>query len=336
MRFSKLLFVFLLLFGGFNLFAQDNPVTWSLKLDSPNKSFKAGDTFNVQISAKIEDGWSLYSTTKIENGPIETTIILPKGQPFEQIGEIKSPNPNLKFDENFGVETEYYSKAVIFSLTVKVSPNFSTENNKLIVQTRYQACTPTMCLPPKLEKHELPIEVSNGSVNVAPKQVGVSQVKSVASPVVNKNAVADFVFTDFDGKSRKFSEFKGKVVLLDFWATWCSPCLKDIPKLKVLYDKYKAQGFEIIGLNAESIGDEEAPDAETAKESFARAKQIVKTRNANWTQANNDTSTPLAKNMFDVKALPTKILIDKDGNIVARIGEKDDLEKAIVALMENK
>ena len=141
--------------------------------------------------------------------------------------------------------------------------------------------------------------------------------------------VPDFAFTDFEGRPRKFSEYKGKVVLIDFWATWCGPCLADIPKLKRLYEKYKGDGFEILGLNSETIGDEDASDPEFAKEAAVRAKQIVKTRGVNWIQGDSKTSLPVAVNIFDVKALPTKILIGRDGKIIAKIGEKDDMEKVV-------
>jgi len=145
----------------------------------------------------------------------------------------------------------------------------------------------------------------------------------------------DFDFTDLSGKTRKFSEFRGKVVLIDFWATWCAPCLADIPRLKAIYEKHKADGFEIVGMNVETIGDdaEESPDAETAKENAANARRIVTTRGVNWTVATSESSVLVATKMFGVESLPAKILIDKDGTIIAAIGEKDDLSAIVEKLL---
>ena len=147
----------------------------------------------------------------------------------------------------------------------------------------------------------------------------------------------DFSFFDFNGKERKLSEFRGKLVLLDFWATWCKPCLADIPKLKVLYEKYRASGFEIIGMDTETIGDEaEEPDPEFVKQRFEQAKKIVSTRGVAWTQATNETAVPIAMKIYNVKALPTKILIGKDGKVLATIGEKDDLTGIVEKLINEQ
>ncbi|MBI3008883.1 MAG: TlpA family protein disulfide reductase, partial [Candidatus Omnitrophica bacterium] len=84
--------------------------------------------------------------------------------------------------------------------------------------------------------------------------IGISGVISSSLSCAGKKTrtglgtASDFVLKDLEGKDVKLSDFKGKVMILDFWATWCPPCRKEIPHFKELYDKYKSQGLEIIGV----------------------------------------------------------------------------------------
>jgi len=66
----------------------------------------------------------------------------------------------------------------------------------------------------------------------------------------------EFVLADLDGKEVKLSDFKKKVVILDFWATWCVPCKQEIPDFIELYDRYREKGFEIVGISLDRGGPE--------------------------------------------------------------------------------
>jgi thiol-disulfide isomerase/thioredoxin len=128
--------------------------------------------------------------------------------------------------------------------------------------------------------------------------------------------IADCPFTDFEGKQRNVSEFRGKYLLLDFWATWCGPCVAEIPFLKAAYDRFKDRNFAILGIN----GDEDP----------APAKKLVAERGVEWPQATLGST----KNRLTVYAFPTTILLDPAGKIISMGGKEELRSKNLEITLE--
>ena len=127
---------------------------------------------------------------------------------------------------------------------------------------------------------------------------------------------------DVKGDSITLASLKGKVVLLDFWASWCMPCRAANKKLVKLYDKYSKQGFEIFSVSL----DEEKKDWQ---------KAIIKDK-INWLQVNDPRGSWNAKTAADwnISVLPTSFLINKKGDVVAIDPEGKELEKGIRDLLQ--
>jgi thiol-disulfide isomerase/thioredoxin len=110
----------------------------------------------------------------------------------------------------------------------------------------------------------------------------------------------DFSFKDLDGNPRRLSDFRGKIVLLDVWALWCAPCVREAPKLSAAYKKLKEKNFEIVSLNKN--------DPLESLQNFIAENQM------NWTHAATDEAF---LNLYRVVQYPTYFLLDKDGKIIS-------------------
>jgi len=113
----------------------------------------------------------------------------------------------------------------------------------------------------------------------------------------------DFVLTDLSGKQVRLSDFKGKVVILDFWATWCGPCRMEIPHFVRLQSKYRAQGLSIVGLSLDD-------DGARSVRPFAEEHDI----NYTMLLANKE----IANLYGGVVGIPTTFVLDRQGRIVKK------------------
>jgi thiol-disulfide isomerase/thioredoxin len=129
----------------------------------------------------------------------------------------------------------------------------------------------------------------------------------------------NFTLRSLEGREVTLSELRGKVVLLDFWATWCSPCRESIPHLIQLYKTYQKKGLEVIGINMDKR------DMETVRQ-FAMSMDIPYPVVITLDQVERD---------YGVTGLPSTILIDKKGRIRAKIrGFTSEIAKQMTATVQ--
>jgi len=126
---------------------------------------------------------------------------------------------------------------------------------------------------------------------------------------------------DADGKTIHSSDFKGKVVVLDFWATWCPPCKAEIPGFIALQNEYGKKGLAVIGISVDEGG-------------AAVVKEFAQKIGMNYTVVLADEKTPQA--FGGIEAIPTTFIIDREGRIVTKhlgFTEKDEFEKELKPLL---
>jgi thiol-disulfide isomerase/thioredoxin len=130
----------------------------------------------------------------------------------------------------------------------------------------------------------------------------------------------DFELEDLDGRMRKLSSFQGKVVFLNFWATWCGPCRVEMPSMQRMYDELKSEGLEIVAVDLQ----ETERQVKSFVEEFDLSFPVLLDKSG------------IVGATYAIRSIPTTYLIDRGGSILARaIGAREwDAPEIMILLRE--
>lgn len=130
----------------------------------------------------------------------------------------------------------------------------------------------------------------------------------------------DFEVKDLNGNPLSLAKFRGKVVLVDFWATWCGPCIEELPNVLAAYKKYRAKGFEIVGISLDRN--------EAELRSFVVEKQMTWPQYFDGKHWDNELAV-----RYGVASIPTTYLLDRDGRIIGADLRGPALEEALAKIL---
>jgi thiol-disulfide isomerase/thioredoxin len=189
--------------------------------------------------------------------------------------------------------------------------------------------------PNRAEVYELLLEIANKAEGDKAKQfaqeiidskAASDDVKDAAKALIKKMGAmgkpVEIKYTAVDGREVDLTKMKDKVVLVDFWATWCGPCVKEIPNVKAVYEKLHDKGFEIVGISFDQKQD--------ALEKF------VKDKSMGWPQYfdGKGWSNKFGKE-YGINSIPTMWLVDKKGNL-RDVEAREDLAGKVEKLLAEK
>lgn len=230
---------------------------------------------------------------------------------LEQVGNKEAMSRVEKSIE----QMEHESRQEVYGSFVKANPGSAVALFALKEYAGYDID------PSKVEPLFVALPVSAKtwpSAKTLKERIEVSKKTAVGSYALN------FTQRDTLGKAVSLSSFRGKYLLVDFWASWCGPCRKENPNLVNVFNKYKDKNFTILGVSLDRPG---------AKDKWLAA---IQKDNLKWTQVSDLKywDNEVAK-LYGITAIPQNLLLDPQGKIIAKNLRGQDLEKKLKELLGN-
>lgn len=278
------------------------PVTITCLSDSFSRAVVKGGPMNVELK-KIEAGEKKFEDKEAPLYDMYSAARKEKNKPLaDSIEKVIDAIDSAKTEEVYGKYIKAHPASPIAIFVLRDYAGYSIDAEKI---------------DPLFKK--IPLEQRNYSTGKTLKdQIAVARLTGIGKPALN--------FTQNDTLDRPVSltNFRGKYVLLDFWASWCGPCRRENPNVVAAYNKYKDKGFSILSVSLDQPG---------AKEKWMKA---IHDDNLTWTHVSDLKfwENAVAKE-YGIQAIPQNFLIDPSGTIIAKDLRGEDLEKKLGGIFPN-
>ena len=308
---------------GFYRLRIDNTHMWLMLLE--NKTYKAElNNDNVMdykikgapLNDEFQDGAKMISEAQVKLQGMKAAFQQQQGQGAGQdilqklAAEIDQTQQKFEDDIKKRAEAKDPILALYFTSFLRMD-KYPEENKKMVERLQKEA--PSSSYTAEMAAQYSTIQQQIKAQEMAKKSEGATAIGAVAP---------DLAFTSPEGKTLKLSDLRGKVVLLDFWASWCRPCRMENPNVVAAYKKFKDKGFAIYSVSLDQNGD--SWKAAIQQDGLAWPNHVSDLKG--WQ------SEPAR--IYGVQGIPAQFLLDKDGKIIAKNLRGEQLEQKLAELLK--
>ena len=296
----------------------DDKGEFSFDVELPNKDYYVfrlsdGQSINIIIEDEVDeievygDGKNLFTYSNIVGSESSTALNEFMRYNLQYSAKLDSARNYLK--ENPGKEKEVNTSfQPIFNEFKSYRKQFFDENKN---SPALIAVVGTLNIEKEFDQYEIVVDLLDESFGESPTVKRLVEEKKVNkqklvenNPTARGKSVQEIEMENPDGEIMKLSDYKGKIVLIDFWASWCGPCRKENPHVVKLYEKYHEEGFEVFSVSLDKTKD--------------RWVKAIEQDNLSWDAHVSDLKgwKNEAAQAYGVSSIPYTVLVDRDGNII--------------------